>query len=349
MFGPLFPPSGWRAVALSVSPPPDNLVKTITMKCGDLDSPALLSPTRRRRIRNHNKRRIRRQLRHDPNSLLVREWLLNWRQELENEGYGGDPARIGKFRDAQDEISKRFQDSIQSGDLPEELAPTVRESPDVINLLWELALHGGTTLSHAEVRSNSPVWALLDLDPKQLKSLPPKEVLLLLLSRLKSLFGAPPAKFMVLKMIRWLGRAYLPSEEEPERKPEVLEKAIEAGLIYRAIKTRDQETGEVKVDVQDPRANDFIHEVEASGNMDSDAERREALFRLLASKGIAYDDLTPGDWKEIFEKYDLFLKGYELSSKTGVDISSFYGAGAHAKEQKWSRVKKKIRKVPKPK
>jgi len=281
--------------------------------------------------------------------LLVREWLLKWRQELENEGYSGDPARIGKLRDAQDEISKHFQDSIQSGDLPEELAPIVRESPDVSNLLWELALRGGTTLGQPEIRSNSPVWALLDLDPERLKSLPPKEGFLLFLSRLKSLFGTPPSEFTVLKMVRWLVKAYLPSEEEPERKPEVLYKAIEAGLIYRAIKTRDQETGDVEVDVQDPRVNDFIHEVEAGGNMDSDAERREALFSLLASKGIAYDDLTPSDWGELFEKYDLLLKGYEFGSKTGISISSFYGADSHAKEQKWSRVKKKICKVPKPK
>ena len=69
-------------------------------------------------------------------------------------------------------------------------------------------------------------------------------------------------------------------------------------------------------------------------------QRREALFSLLASKGIAYDDLTPSDWGELFEKYDLLLKGYEFGSKTGISISSFYGTDAHAKEQKWSRVKK---------
>jgi hypothetical protein len=74
----------------------------------------------------------------------------------------------------------------------------------------------------------------------------------------------------------------------------------------------------------------------------SQEEGRQAIIEALAHRGIEYTDLTPQQWEEIFEKYDLIRKGYEFSSKKGVSISSFYGEAAHAKEQKWSLTKKKI-------
>ncbi len=74
-------------------------------------------------------------------------------------------------------------------------------------------------------------------------------------------------------------------------------------------------------------------------------EGGEAIRAALAKRGIGYNDLTPREWEEIFEKYDLLRKGYEFSSKRGLSISSFYGEKAHAKEQKWSRVKSKVRKL----
>jgi len=72
---------------------------------------------------------------------------------------------------------------------------------------------------------------------------------------------------------------------------------------------------------------------------------KEAILEVFAEKGIGYDDLTPREWAEIFERYDLIRKGYEFSSKIGTSIKSFYGEQAHAKEQKWSRIKQKIRNV----
>lgn len=94
--------------------------------------------------------------------------------------------------------------------------------------------------------------------------------------------------------------------------------------------------GNVDVEtISDPHSLDHVARLE-----DSD---REAVFEALASKGISYDDLTPGEWEEVFERYDLIRKGYEFSSKKGVSIGSYYGIDAHAKEQKWSRLKKKAR------
>lgn len=74
-------------------------------------------------------------------------------------------------------------------------------------------------------------------------------------------------------------------------------------------------------------------------------EGGEAIRAALAKRGIGYNDLTPREWEEIFEKYDLLRKGYEFSSKRGLSISSFYGEKAHAKEEKWRRVKSKVRKL----
>ena len=74
----------------------------------------------------------------------------------------------------------------------------------------------------------------------------------------------------------------------------------------------------------------------------SEAEGREAIIEALAHKGIKYDDLTPKEWAEIFERHELISKGYEFSSKTGISISSFYGEAAKTKEKRWSRIKQKI-------
>jgi len=80
----------------------------------------------------------------------------------------------------------------------------------------------------------------------------------------------------------------------------------------------------------------------------SDTEGREAIKEALANKGISYNDLTRKEWVEIFERYNLIRKGYEFSSKTGVNISSFYGNSADTKKKRWSRIKHKIRDLSKP-
>ena len=80
----------------------------------------------------------------------------------------------------------------------------------------------------------------------------------------------------------------------------------------------------------------------------SDTEGREAIKEVLANKGISYNDLTRKEWVEIFERYNLIRKGYEFSSKTGVNISSFYGNSADTKKKRWSRIKHKIRDLSKP-
>ncbi len=79
----------------------------------------------------------------------------------------------------------------------------------------------------------------------------------------------------------------------------------------------------------------------------SEAEGRQAIIETFSQRGIGYDDLTPKEWMEIFERHNLIRKDYEFNSKTGISISSFYGNAAHAKEQKCSRIKKKISQLSK--
>jgi len=82
----------------------------------------------------------------------------------------------------------------------------------------------------------------------------------------------------------------------------------------------------------------------------SEEEAREVIVEAFDHKGIKYDDLTPKEWAEIFERRDLIEKGYEFSSKIGMSIGSFYGDKANSKEKQWSRVNQKVSKlVTKPK
>jgi len=348
--GPFFKPSEWQAVALSLVPPPENLVNTIVRECADLDSPALLAPSYRRRVRNQYKRYVRRQLRGNPLMLAARGWLLRWRREREAEGYTADPSRIRKLADIEAETNAYFegllqlQGELQGEELPEPLGSLVRARPDAINLFWEFALYGEGG-HKPTLRLNSGLWQALGIDPENLDAMTPEQGLLYCLSQFVAflgLNGSPPK--MASQLLRWVVRTHLPSEREPETTPKAMGKAIKAELVHKGIVTKDNDTGEVVgMGVEDPNAADFVSVVEAGG----EAAGREAIIETFALKGISYSDLTAKEWAEIFERDDLIRKGYEFSSKTGVSISSFYGKDAHAKEQKWSRITKKIRKLTK--
>lgn len=344
--GPVFTQDVWRAIALSLVPPSDSIVKTILKQCAGLDGRKLLSPSYRRWVRNRYKHYIKRLLHNNPYMVPIRKWLLSQRQKLEAQGGTADPSRIRKLREIEAETNNYFQQLIQTEQLPEELTGIVRENPDALNLLWEFAVYGEGG-NKPKLRPNSGIWNALGLDPGQIEGMSPVDGLIACLDRFMALFGLagePPDEPRIRRLMRWVVRTHLPPQKEPETTPEARAKAVEAGLIHRGIVTRDEETGEViDTDVEDTTATQFVHEVEE--NNVSEAERRKNIIELLRLKGVEYDDLTPREWEEIFERDDLFRKGYEFSSKTGVSISSFYGTTAHAKEQRWSRMKKRIRKV----
>lgn len=355
VFGPFFKPSEWQAVALSLVPPPENLVNTIKREGADLDSPALRRASVRRRIRNGYKRDARRQLRGNPLVLAACQYLLKWRQELEAEGYTADPARIRKLRDIEAETNDYYasghaQDDLlkilELGDKELTLESVDQERlDDATSLTWEFATYGegGTKPT---LRLNSDLWQALGIDPENLDAMTPEQGLLYCLSQFEALIGLngePPKQANLRRLLKWIIRTHLPPKKEPSTTPKAMGKAIKAGLVHKSIVTTDKETGEDEVDVEDPNAADFVSVVEAGG----EEEGRETIIEALARRGIGYSDLTPKEWAEIFEKYDLFGKGYELSSKTGVSISNFFGAAANAKEKKWSHIKKKIRKLSK--
>jgi hypothetical protein len=352
-FGPVFTDAIWREIALSLVPPPQSLVNTIVRECADSDSPALLAPSYRRRVRNHYKRYVRRQLRDNPLMLAVRGWLLRRRQELEAKGYTADPARIRKARDVETETNDYFALGHTQDDLSDMLGPIDQERlqdqerlHDTTTLVWEFALYGEGG-EKPRIRRDSAIWKALNIDPEKLDAMTDEDGLLYCLSQFEALLGLdgePPKEANLRRLLQWTIRTHLPPEEEPETTPEALSKAIEAGLIHRGIVTKDKKSGQVaEIDVEDLDSADFVIAAEAEG----EAAGREAIIEAFALKGISYSDLTAKEWAEIFERDDLIHKGYEFSSKTGVSISSFYGKDAHAKEQKWSRIKNKIRALSK--
>ena len=130
-------------------------------------------------------------------------------------------------------------------------------------------------------------------------------------------------------------------------------------MLLRMLHKTIEELDDVRQEMRDlePRGAELLspHDIESTKVAPlwpqhpelSEAEGRQAIIETLSQQGIGYDDLTPKEWVEIFERYNLIRKGYEFSSKTGISISSFYGNAAHAKEQKWSRIKKKISQLSK--
>jgi len=136
--------------------------------------------------------------------------------------------------------------------------------------------------------------------------------------------------------------------------PKLLRSMI-CAMLRRAIEDLD----DIRQDIRDWKTQDVelsmpdnIDMTKVSTLLSQDAELskedgRQAIIEAFVYKGIGYNDLTPKEWTEIFERYDLIRKGYEYSSKVGLSINSFYGKAAHAKEQKWSRIKNKIRELSK--
>ncbi len=343
VLGPVLKPAEWRALALSLVPPPFNVVNIIIRKFGDWDSPSLLSAAERRRIRNAIKRDLRHDFRDDSRALLVRHWLVKWRKGLEASGYTSDPAHTGKMADLVNERSEYYAGLAGRTELSELLGSVSPErAHDAAALLWELALYGEAEIK-PKLRPNSALWTIIGIEPREFEGINPEEVLDACYARFKNLLGLDdglPDEARLLQLQKWMVKAHRPSDQEPETTPEALSKATIAGLIHKPIVIKDKETGKVvEMDIEDTSALQV-------GEL-SEADGREAIIEAFAHKGIGYNDLTPNEWQEIFERHDLIRKGLEFSSKTGVSISSFYGTGAHAKEQKWSRINKKIRKLSK--
>ena len=336
IFGPVFSADEWRAWALALVPPPDNLANTIEREWAEYNSPALLSSSARRRLRKWAQECLRRQLRNDPFVLPVREYLRMRRAAMEAKGFKADVSRLGKWRDTEIERTRRLLDLFSGEEPPDELKAVINSHPDALNLLWELATYGCTERK-LKLRRNSALYGITGIDRSLLENARPEDAPIIF----SHLFGragledSPPEQGTVLKLIWWFVRHVLPPESEPIKEPVVLTGAVEAGLIHKGVVTkRDEETGEAReIDVGDPTT---MHPYSL------DLEGDEAIIAYFARKGINYEDLTPKEWAEIFVRRDLMRTGYEFSSKKGVSLSSFYGEAAKTKEKRWSRLVRKI-------
>ena len=338
--GPVYTDAIWRAIALSRVPPPQSLVNTIVRECADLDSPALLAPSYRRRVRNRRKRYVRRQLRDNPLMLAVRGWLLTWWQELEAEGYTADPSRIRKLADKEAEANAYYEGllQLQGEELPEPLGSLVRARPDAINLFWEFALYGEGG-SNPKIPRNSPLFKMLNIDLEKLDTMTSEQGLLYCLSQyvaLQGLNGSPPKMANLRQLLRWVVRTHLPPEREPETTPEAISKAREAGLVHKGIVTRDNETGEVVgMDVEDrsvAQPEDMLH-----------LDDKERLCQFAEMAGIDLNEFKPKEQERMLDLLNFFDRGNEKSSKVGTSLKEYYGGRADSEKTQRARLFQKIR------
>lgn len=342
IFGPVFTPDDWHAFALSFVPPPNNMVNTIIEECGDFKSSVLLSPSARRRIRNEAKSTLRRQLRNDPYLLPARHVLRKWRQELEEKGPQGYPGHIFKWRDIEANINSRWEQAIGNNDFPEELRSIAKKYPDAPNFLWELALYGRGKIKPKLLRI-SALFTILGLDPEQLGTGLPEDVLSLILSRvfsLESLNGDTPDETRVLRLAEWLVRNILPHDAEPETTPRALSMAKQAGLIHEAIVVRDRETAEVeKYDIKDASAwqpdDPQVDKLREKLSPDE-------IIEMFKEAGINKTDLTDKEWRFIFRLDDAFYEGAEVGSKKGLSLHAYFGDDCANIRQQFSRLRKKL-------
>ena len=104
------------------------------------------------------------------------------------------------------------------------------------------------------------------------------------------------------RLLKWLVKTHLPPGKEPEPTPEARAKAIEAGLIYRGVEVRDDETGEVVgVEVEDPTATRFIRQAEVKDELERIVSRTELspgerLILMGMRKGREGEELA--EWAE---------------------------------------------------
>lgn len=229
---------------------------------------------------------------------------------------------------SRDDIIEAFPmgSTLADDNLRERVAFEVDGYPETIySLLWE-ASQDWNLIRQVTIRNDSKIWEILSFDPND------KPRLKRLIDWSLDFALGQVDKHKVMNLVRWFMDRVLVSKfilhPYSSKRFRSLQGRLAGGRTLEGVIS------------DDTVSNPYNLQTELSAE-----QRKEATLEVFTEKGIGYDNLTPREWAEIFERYDLILKGYEFSSKTGVSISSFYGKAAHAKEQKWSRIKQKIRNV----
>ena len=283
--GPVFKPSEWRAIILSLLPPPNSIVNVIMRECTALDSTALLSPSARRRFRNNAKRHIEGQLRGNRKASVMCSYLLSWRQKLESEGYTSDASRIRKAYIIESETNAYYTQLALNQDIMETFGIDQDKAHDITTLLWEFALYGEGGSCKPQLKRNSVPYKILNIDPEQLNSLPEEDVPTLFLSRFLTLIGMngnPPDENKLRQLLNWVIKTHLPADLEPQTSPKAMTNAVDRGLIHKGHELKDKETGEVELEIEDLNATQFIHDIEVKDELD------RIVFRAKLSPGERY-------------------------------------------------------------
>lgn len=267
LYGPLFSKGEWHSVILSFVPPPESIASPLR-KLTDFTSPALHSPSARRKVRAYYKHRIRREERncHDEGKRMRSAavgWILQWRRDLEGKGYKFEPSRVVKVRDAE-KATLEFYARLEETDGFRELFPFSLPSlrHDAVGVALEMALgqwRPETQLPRA-MRLLGTLGLNLDKLRESLSSEPPEAALRCLFDDFyRFLVEVAPqvARPQNRGLIRRLLMLSVPRETEPRTTPEAIAKAVGAGLVWRGHKLVDEETGKVEVKLEDPHWADW--------------------------------------------------------------------------------------------
>jgi len=237
---------------------------------------------------------------------------------------------------SQDDILSVFPigSTLADDNLRKRVAFEVDGYPETMHgILWE-ASQDWNLLRQVSIRKDSEIWEILNFDPND----EPDLEALMDWALDVGLGEANEDKLMYLS--RWFIDRILVSQfilhPYSDKRFVSLQKRVADDLTLEDVVADDtQET--FYRDEAGGLSNLCNHQTELS-----EEQRKQLILDLFAKKGIEYGDLTPKEWSEIFERHDLLRQDYEFSSKTGMSITSYYGPKAHAKEQRWSRIKKKI-------
>ena len=264
-----------------------------------MDSAALLSASARRRFRNNAKLHIEDELHGNPKASAMCSYLLSWRQKLESEGYTSDASRIRKAYDIESETNAYYTQLAQNQNIMETFGVDQDKGHDINSLLWEFALYGEGGSCKPQLKRNSVPYKVLNIDPEQLNSLPEEDVPTLFLSRFQTLLGMngnPPDEKKLWRLLNWVLKTHLPADQEPQITPKAMTDAVDRGLIYRGHEVKDKESGEIKLEIGDPDASRFTHDIEVKDELDRIVSRA----KLSTSERYVFNGMREG------------LKGKEL-------------------------------------
>ncbi len=306
--GPVFKSNEWRAIILSLLPPPNSVVNVIMRECTALDPTALLSASARRRFRNNAKRHIEDEIRGNPKASAMCGYLLSWRQKLESEGYTCDASRIRKLCDFESETNAYYTKLTQNQDIMETFEVDQDKAHDINSLLWEFALYGEGGSCKPQLRQNSLPYKILNIDPEQLDSLPEEDIPTLFLSRLQTLIGMdgnPPDENKLWRLLNWVIKTHLPADYEPQTTPKAMTNAVDKGLLYRGHEVKDKEAGEVKFEIVDSNATRYICDIEVKDELDGIVSRA----KLSTNEKYVFSGMREGlRGKELLK----WLKDYKI-------------------------------------